>query len=326
VTATRAAWIQLADEHSGGHRYGEEARAAVRDVLPIAVEDIRVPGPLRPLRMQARLSAVQSGGGYDLIFLDNAAALVFPPPRVPRHVLIVLHLGADSISRRVERIVMRATEPIVRRRIRDMPYVVTISRFWEERIREMGNPRVRTIYNGFDLDEFRVSDAEIASFRQRHGLTKPIVYIGNCQPAKGAMESYQALAGLDVHLVTSGRPVVALPALNVNGDRREYLTLLAASSVAVTMSKFDEGWCRTAHEAMLLRTPVVGSGRGGMRELLEGGRQVVCPDFSELRSHVDRLIRDDLDARAAGEAAHAWASTFSAARFRDAWRDFVGAL
>ena len=45
--------------------------------------------------------------------------------------------------------------------------------------------------------------------------------------------------------------------------------LLQAASVAVTMSKFNEGWCRTAHEAMLCKTPVVGSGMGGMGELLE---------------------------------------------------------
>ncbi|HVZ47939.1 MAG TPA: glycosyltransferase family 4 protein [Gemmatimonadaceae bacterium] len=321
-----AAWIQLADERSGGHRYGEEARAAVRDLLPIAVEDIRARGPLRPFRMQARLAAVRSGGRYDTIFLDNAAALVTSPPPVPRHVLVVLHLGAGSISRRLERFVMRATEPLVRRHILAMHRVVTISRFWEDRIRALGHPRVETIYNGFDLDEFAVSEDDIDAFRRRHGLTKPIVYIGNCQPAKGAPRSYEALRDLDVHLVTSGRPVAQLPALNINGTRREYLELLAASAVVVTMSTFDEGWCRTAHEAMLLGRPVVGSGRGGMGELLAGGAQVTCPDFRDLRGHVSRLLADPPRAAAAGETGRAWARTFTADRFRSAWRTFVQSL
>ena len=70
----------------------------------------------------------------------------------------------------------------------------------------------------------------------------------------------------------------------------DYLKLLKASWVVLTMSKFKEGWCRTAHEAMLLKTPVIGSGTGGMRELLENGKQIVCPEFDNLREKVKYLF------------------------------------
>ena len=42
-------------------------------------------------------------------------------------------------------------------------------------------------------------------------------------------------------------------------------------------------WNRTAHEAMLVGTPVIGSGRAGMRELLEAGGQLICERFEDLR-------------------------------------------
>ena len=37
------------------------------------------------------------------------------------------------------------------------------------------------------------------------------------------------------------------------------------------MSEFKEGWCRVLHEAAIHSTPILGSGLGGMNELLEIG-------------------------------------------------------
>ena len=41
------------------------------------------------------------------------------------------------------------------------------------------------------------------------------------------------------------------------------------------MSKLMEGWNRVAHEALLCNTPVVGSGMGGMGELLTKSKQII---------------------------------------------------
>ena len=57
---------------------------------------------------------------------------------------------------------------------------------------------------------------------------------------------------------------------------QEYLILLKASTVVLTMSLFKEGWCRVAHEALLLGTPVIGSGAGGMTEVLAQGGGIIC--------------------------------------------------
>ena len=119
---------------------------------------------------------------------------------------------------------------------------------------------------------------------------KPILYLGNCQRIKGVVEAYEQLKDLKVHLVTSGRKEVDLPILNLNLDYRDYLLLLKSSSVVITMSKFKEGWNRTAHEAMLCKTPVIGSGLGGMKELLEGGNQIICENFSDLKERVSYVL------------------------------------
>ena len=56
--------------------------------------------------------------------------------------------------------------------------------------------------------------------------------------AKGVVEVYDQLKGLDLNLVTSGKKSVSVPATNLRLDYRDYLRLLKASSVVVTMSKF----------------------------------------------------------------------------------------
>ena len=79
---------------------------------------------------------------------------------------------------------------------------------------------------------------------------------------------------------------VDIPAIHLDLSFTDYNCLLTASSVVVTMSKFKEGWGRTTHEAMICKTPVIGSGGGGMRELLVGGNQIICDDMGDLKDNV----------------------------------------
>lgn len=203
--------------------------------------------------------------------------------------------------------------------------IVVVSQFWKEYFETLGYDSVEVIYNPFDLKGFTFNDDDIDKFKAKYQLSeKPIIYLGNCQKAKGVVEAYEALKELNVHFVTSGAKDVNLPATHLNVGYREYLLLLQASSAAVTMSKFNEGWCRTAHEAMLCKTPVVGSGMGGMRELLEGGGQIICPDFSKLRDCVEYAMGDSK----LGETGYAFASQdrFTLGFFKDKWVDLVNDL
>lgn len=195
--------------------------------------------------------------------------------------------------------------------------VVTVSNFWKRHFEEKGHQNVKVIYNGFDLKEFEIGEEEVENFKKKYGLEgKPIIYLGNARPGKGVAEAYQELKNRDAYLVTSGEERVKTPAINLNLNHREYLTLLKASSVVIAVSKFKEGWNRTVHEAMLCKTPVVGSGKGGMRELLEGEKQIICEDISKLNDLVDTAMenREEL-----GEKGYNFAKEFTIERFEKEW-------
>jgi glycosyltransferase involved in cell wall biosynthesis len=198
--------------------------------------------------------------------------------------------------------------------------IITISRYWQNHFLERGYPKVYLIYNAFDMDQFHFEEKEILEFKRKFKLEgRPIVYLGNCQRIKRVVEAYDRLKDLDVHLVTSGRREVDLPALNLNLDYRDYLLLLRSSSVVIAMSKFKEGWNRTAHEAMLCKIPVIGSGLGGMRELLEGGKQIICDDFDDLEEKVYYV----LDHPETGERGYEFARRFTVERFNEDWLSLI---
>lgn len=171
--------------------------------------------------------------------------------------------------------------------------VIAVSEYWKGYLSDTYSfKNIDVIYNSFNSKKYTVTDAEKEQFVKKYNLlNKPIIYIGNAQEKKGVKESYEALKNLDVHIVTSGRPQIKLECLNLHLNHREYVILLAASAIVITMSKFLEGWNRTAHEAILVKTTVIGSGKGGMLELLEKSYQHVVPNFVELPKVVSKVLK-----------------------------------
>lgn len=56
----------------------------------------------------------------------------------------------------------------------------------------------------------------------------------------------------------------------------DYLSFLATCQYTVCVSSFNEGWNRTAHESLLLGTPVLGNQSGGLTQLLtESNQQLI---------------------------------------------------
>ncbi|MEI9814902.1 MAG: hypothetical protein WDO18_20670 [Acidobacteriota bacterium] len=213
----------------------------------------------------ARASSMASKQCPVGIFSADAFLLPF---RFSRNVIgIVHHVGASSNT------LFATFESKIIERLRSAHRVIVVSKFWEEYFKGLGFTNLELIYNGFTVEEYRISEAAAADFKVRHGLTdKPIIYLGNNGPLKGVQKTRAALKGIDAHFVASGRAADSSDGLvSLRLDRLDYLRLLAASTVVVTMSEFDEGWCRTAHEGMLMRTPVIGSGRGGCANCCRAG-------------------------------------------------------
>lgn len=57
-------------------------------------------------------------------------------------------------------------------------------------------------------------------------------------------------------------------------SKEEYQKLIASAYCTVCLSRFNEGWNRTAHESLLLGTPVIGNDAGGLGDLLKEANQL----------------------------------------------------
>ena len=210
------------------------------------------------------------------------------------------------------------------RRLRKLDFVVAVSQYWSDYLKKIGCKNVKVIYNAFNLDEFVFPREEVVGFLEKENIARdrPIIYIGYAKSYKGALEVYNVLKDENCTLIMTGihSHSFDLPVQCLLLSRRDYLRLLAACDVVVTMSKVEEGWTRIAHEAMLCKTPVVGSGSGGMKELLEGGGQVICNDIKKLPT----IIKDVIDRKEElGLRGYEFAKRFDLESFNRAWNDFL---
>ena len=305
---------------TGGRAYREALCAALREKHDTEIIDVTGERGLIPsvrLRRMAAFAKIRKS--KDVWIRDFFPVAGMSVRRNPgKNIALFLHLytegeNSDALD--------RIFEALFRRNVSRCDRVVAISDFWKEYLISLGLRDVRVIRSGLDPARFKFEPEDVRTFRDKYEFSNlPIAYIGNCRKDKGVVDTYEALKGEGYQLVTSGEPEVDLPCRNLNLPYEEYLLLLKAASVAVAMSKFREGWCRTAHEAMLCRTPVVGSGAGGMAELLEGGGQPICGDVSNLPG----IVRDAIDRRdKLGEDGYEFARTITLERFESEWIELV---
>jgi len=323
-------WVKLSSKRYGGVIYGEKVRSILSEKYDLEVKQISSGHIgwkyLKPLEWFFGLSNLRENN--DLWIRDDFYSIAFQfLNRVKgKKLAIVYHLDS-SVFPLALRPFLFLLEKFFYFSVKKADAILTIADYWKSHFLKRGCQNVYKICPAFNLSDFNISDNEVEEFKKKYDLEgKPIIYIGNCQKPKGVVESYEALKDLDAYLVTSGEKMIKIPALNLNLDYRDYLKLLKASSIVVTMSKFKEGWCMTAHEAMLVKTPVIGSGKGGMRELLEGGKQVVCPDFYSLRKKVEYLLRHPEARKRMGEDGYNFAKNFTMEIFRENWLKLIRKL
>ncbi len=210
------------------------------------------------------------------------------------------------------------------RKIEKIDTVVVGSIYWEKYFHSIGVENIRVIYNPFEVKKYRYKGNDaIVKFKKKYNLAnKPIIYIGGLQKEKGADKSYNALKDLDTYLVSTGVASIQLEnVIHLDLDFDEYITLLQSCSLAVLMSQFKEGWNRVAHEALLCRTPVIGTGYGGMGELLDETNQTICRDFSQLRDIVIQKLQEE---KRVDDQAYAYVASFDIDRFDKAYDKILG--
>jgi len=316
-------WIEISQKKYGGNVYNEEARKALSNVsnVELILCEAKAFKTIRYLKIPESLFYLSRlKGKKDLWIRDFYSTLTLPLDKTEGKNIVVIHQDDFSSFSLLAQPLFKIMQKIFYKNLKKVDTIITVSEYWNKYFLEKGYRRVHKIYNAFDLDDYKISDEEVEKFKKEKNLLgSPIIYLGNCQKIKGVVEAYKALKGIKAHLVTSGIRQVRLPVPNFGPDFKEYLTLLKASSVVLTMSKMKEGWCRTAHEAMLLKTPVIGSGQGGMEELLRGGKQIICGDFKELREKVEYLLNNPDLRKKTGEDGYNFAKNFTLERFEKEW-------
>lgn len=118
-----------------------------------------------------------------------------------------------------------------------------------ESIKQINAPKTNTIYLGqYGLKQHPLV-FELASLLNSHGYI--CVFSTNNKHEVKQMPTYQVIQFLYAN----------------------YLPFIASCKYTVCASRFNEGWNRTAHESLLLGTPVIGNKSGGLTQLLNEANQ-----------------------------------------------------
>lgn len=318
-------WIKIKGRKYGESFYEEEAQRILAENYDLEIIEVDSrffkKGYLRAPELVFRLANL--AGQKDLWIRGFYPALTLPFDKTRGKNLVIVHHIDFSLSQGLAKIFDKMIEKLFWFSAKKAEAILTVSEYWKNNFLDRGFRNVFKINNAFDVKEFDIAEAEVESFKKEQGLLgKPIIYLGNCQAQKGVREAYEVLKDPDYYLVTSGEKFCDLPAKNFDLPYRDYLKLLKSSSVVLAMSKVKEGWCRSAHEAMLLKVPVIGLGLGGQRELLEGGKQIICPNFSGLKEKVEYVLEHP----EIGEDGFNFAKNFTKEKFKNDWLNLIREL
>ncbi len=191
------------------------------------------------------------------------------------------------------------------------------------------SPKVQVLYNALDpaVLHREAANTTPAQIRQQWGLAGgdfPLVLVGRLQAWKGQHVAVDALpllpASVKLLLVGSGIPGQSTePALReqarrlgvadrviFTGERGDVPALMAAAGAVLHTSTQPEPFGRVVLEAMLLGRPVIATGMGGPREIIDDGvTGVLVPpgDAHALATAITRLLEDPATAEAMGRAA-----------------------
>jgi glycosyltransferase involved in cell wall biosynthesis len=204
--------------------------------------------------------------------------------------------------------------------------VVCVAPYWASFLRERGVPRVKVIYNAFDLTEFdhaRTLDRQAC--RDEFGLSPETiaVYAGKAVHWKGTDTVVAALSGDPrLHVLTTGSNTIGFTGTHHDLPRDRYLRLLRACDLGVFAPQMREGWSRCAAEALLMGMPCLIRPIAGLGDLARVTGQP-APDLPRLREQAyERAATPEAETKAAYDAL----ARFDTAYFSRAWSDLLATI
>ena len=270
---------------------------------------------------------------YTLFFGRVDIAIVSPGMMLiyPKYVSIicVAHHYDPSVFKGIKRIYIKLSHWLFIFQSPRVAVVVSCSKYWSRYYEAEGFKNAITIFNGFDIKSMDHSIVALdnSSVLQRVNLlSKKYLHLGSYGIAKGQKIAIKCLKDHELPMIVTGfsKTLLAndLQRIHyINASFNEYNILLKNAKAAICMSEFKEGWCRVLHEAAIHGTPILGSGLGGMNELLELGGFMpstvgTLSDDLDIRIKEGSLSNDKVNSYRA----------FTLERFYEAWRFCVSEL
>jgi glycosyltransferase involved in cell wall biosynthesis len=323
----------MINRHDGASQYDHEIDNALRGQLinvSYIVQDIKdykkLPRFLAFIIFWLRAHYMLFLGHVDIAVVSPWMMFIYPKGV---SVICISHHYDPSIFKGMRKIYVKLSHWLFIYQSSRVDTVVSCSKYWSRYYKEIGFKKTTTIFNGFDIksmDQSLVKQDNNSVLKKFNLISKKYFHLGSYGVAKGQKIAVKYLKDLEFPMIaTSSSKEILRDDLKdvyfINASFDEYSILLKNAKAVICMSEFKEGWCRVLHEAAIHGTPILGSGLGGMNELLEVG------GFTA--STADKL-RDDLDVRIkegslSNDKVNLYRA-FTLERFYKAWRNCVGEL
>jgi glycosyltransferase involved in cell wall biosynthesis len=230
---------------------------------------------------------MKTGSAHELDIMDYGAAAWCSPRHRAKRVIIMFHFDPEETRKKKKhrfffnRFLKNAGDA----------KIVVIAQYWKNYLLSRGLGNIEVIYCAYDVDKYKPYLSK-QDFLKKFALAdKPIIYLGKNSKPK-TFNAYQIVRPLenDYLIVTSGPVKEFNGPVHLDLDFNTYSSLLHFCAVTVLLPRFSEGWSRIAHESLICGTPVIGNGRGGMKELLEKTNQVIIDENKP--GEIRRLINE----------------------------------
>ena len=273
----------MINRNDGASEYDLQIDNALNDQLnkfSYEVKDIKdyklLPRILGLILFWLRAQYILFFGKVDIAITSPWMLLIYPK-RIS--IICISHHYDPSVFKGIRKLYVKLSHWLFICQRSRIEAVISCSKYWSRYYKEKGFKNTITIFNGFDIKSMDHSLAinKSTSVLNRFGLiSKEYLHFGSYGPSKGQKVALKYLKHLGLPMIaTSASKRVLIDGIKdinlINANFDEYNILLKNAKATICMSEFKEGWCRVLHEAAIHGTPIIGSGLGGMSELLEIG-------------------------------------------------------
>lgn len=219
---------------------------------------------------------------YDIIIIENEPQYGLIINKVKKNAKMILHLHNDYLNKDV----------VNAKKIYDVyDKIWTISSFIRERVNKIGKDfkKVKTFYNGVDIERFNFNAKEMLKTREKYDLPKEdfiFMYVGRLAKEKGIgelVEAFKELHNENAKLLIIGgkqngqerfyknlkkeisknQNIIYVGYVNYNESNKIY----GIADVGIVPSICNEAFGLTLVEFMSLGKPVIISDRGALPEI-----------------------------------------------------------